>query len=133
MKYLLDTDVTIFALKKSDHLELKCFQIGLDNIAISVITQAELTFGAYNSQRIHENLKRIEQFCQTITVLPVSPHVINTFGQLKAKVYKKGESLEDFDIMIAATALSYNLTLTTGNVEHFKRISDLQIENWIRR
>ncbi|MFH0774086.1 MAG: type II toxin-antitoxin system VapC family toxin [bacterium] len=133
MRYLLDTDVTIFALKKSDHLELKYLQVGVDNIAISVITQAELTFGAYNSQRIYENLKRIEQFCQTITILPVSPEVVNAFGQLKVKVYKKGEPLEDFDVMIAATALSYNLTLATGNVEHFKKIPDLQIENWIRK
>ncbi|MDI6736357.1 MAG: type II toxin-antitoxin system VapC family toxin [bacterium] len=133
MKYLLDTDVTIFALKKSEHLELKCLQVGLDNIAISVITQAELTFGAYNSQRIHENLRRIEQFCQTITILPISSQVVNTFGQLKAKGYKKGEPLEDFDIMIASTALSYNLTLATGNVVHFKKIPDLQIENWIRK
>jgi len=132
MKYLLDTDTSVFILNRSDRLELKCLQVGLDNIAISVITQAELTFGVYYSQHVQQNLQRLLQFCQSIILLPVSSNVVNTFGSLKAKLCRRGETLEDFDIIIAATALAYELTLVTGNVGHFDRVSGLRIENWIR-
>ena len=52
------------------------------------------------------------------------------FGEIKSDLEKKDNRIEDMDILIAATALSYNLTLVTNNIKHFSNIDDLHIENW---
>lgn len=132
MRYLLDTDTCVFLLKGAPEVEQQRLRVGVDTVAISVITQAELTFGAYHSQRVQSNRERVATFCAGLTVLPLSPEVVDTFGRLKADLIRAGQPLEDFDALIAATALAYDLTLVTGNEEHFGRVSNLRRQNWIR-
>ncbi|MEJ2055676.1 MAG: hypothetical protein P8X42_17315 [Calditrichaceae bacterium] len=62
--------------------------------------------------------------------MDVSRSIMETFGELKAKLQKKGNTLSDMDLIIASTALSMNFTLVTNNVRHFKRIPGLTYENW---
>jgi tRNA(fMet)-specific endonuclease VapC len=50
---------------------------------------------------------------------------------LKAALDRKGERIEDFDLLIAATALNLNYVLVTNNTKHYKRIEGLQLENWL--
>lgn len=67
--------------------------------------------------------------------IPKSISVV-TYGELiygakKSKhVEKMGSRIEDMNLFIAATALSYNLTLVTNNIKHFENIDDLRLENW---
>ena len=58
--------------------------------------------------------------------------ILIKFGKLKAFLGKAGNTLSDADIFIAATAIVKCNMLITGNVNHFKRIEELRIENWIR-
>jgi len=55
---------------------------------------------------------------------------MDVFGEIKSNLERKGNILEDMDILIAATALSHNFILVTNNVKHFEKIKDLRIENW---
>ena len=132
MRYLLDTDTWIFLLKGASEVEERYLNAGIDTVAISVITRVELTFGAYRSGRVESNLERVTTFCGSLAVLPLSAEVADAFGRLKAGLVRSGEPLEDFDILIAATALAYNLTLVTGNEAHFERVSGLRCQNWIQ-
>ena len=130
MKYLLDTDICIYWLKGKATVRAKIEQIDRSDIAICVITATELYFGAYNSDKIEQNLKTAENFIQSITVLPLSNDTLKKFGQLKAQFRKAGTPVADFDLLIASVAIAKNLILVTNNTRHYQRITGLNLDNW---
>lgn len=130
MKFLLDIDICIYWLKGKSTVKTKVEQVDWSDIAICVITATELYFGAYNSNKIEQNLKTAENFIQSITVLPLSNNTLKKFGQLKAQLRKAGTPVADFDLLIASVAISTNLILVTNNTRHYQRITGLNLENW---
>ena len=130
MTHLLDTDICIYWLKGSQPILEHVKALGLNRIAVSVITVAELYFGAHNSTRVAQNLARAEAFVRQISVRPLDDSTLKTFGRIKAELRKQGHPLADFDLLIASTALAGGRVLVTNNVQHYKRIADLQLENW---
>jgi len=90
-----------------------------------------LYFGAYNSRKTDENLKRIELFKKSMTVFSDSEESAKYFGKIKADLKSAGKTIEDFDILIASIAITSNCVLVTNNIDHFNRIENLQIENWL--
>lgn len=130
MKYLLDTDICIYWLKGKLRVRTKVEQVDWSDIAVCVITATELYFGAYNSNKIEQNLETAENFIQSITVLPLSNNTLKKFGQLKAQLRKAGTPVADFDLLIASVAISKNLILVTNNTRHYQRITGLNLDNW---
>ena len=130
MKYLLDTDICIYWLKGKSTVRTKVEQVDWSDMAICVITATELYFGAYNSNKIEQNLKTAENFIQSITVLPLSNDTLKKFGQLKAQLRKAGKPVADFDLLIASVEIAKNLILVTNNTRHYQRIIGLNLENW---
>lgn len=131
MKYLLDTDSCVYLLNGNEYLKKKVRDIGVYSLAITNSVLAELYFGAYNSKKIEENLKRIELFKNSLTVLSDSEESAKQFGKIKAKLKSKGKIIEDFDILIASIAIVNHCLLVTNNTEHFERIDNLQVQNWL--
>ena len=131
MSYLLDTDTCIYWLKNRQSVRERVREVGWNQISICVITVAELYYGAYNSDRVTENLARAEFFIQQLPVLPLSNNALRRFGQLKAELRKAGQPLADFDLLIASIALAEGYVLVTNNTRHYDRIPELQLENWI--
>lgn len=130
MIYLLDTDICIYWLKNIDSVRNKIQEIGWKQICICDITVAELYFGAYNSQKVTENLTRAEKFIENITVISLDQNILQRFGELKSELRKIGQPVADFDLLIASVALTKNYILVTNNTRHYSRISELQLENW---
>ena len=97
---------------------------------ISVVTYGELVFGARKSEQVERNLATVHRVAEIYPMLPVTRSVIETFAGLKADLQHAGTPLDDMDLLIAATALSHNLTLVTNNEKHFSRISGLAVVNW---
>jgi tRNA(fMet)-specific endonuclease VapC len=108
----------------------KLLAAGWDQVAVSVITQAELYYGAYNSSRVKENLKRVDDFVMQLPVLPLLEAALKRFGVLKAQLRQAGQPLPDFDLLIASVALVEGRVLVTNNTRHYQRIADLQLESW---
>ncbi|MFM6010812.1 MAG: type II toxin-antitoxin system VapC family toxin [Dolichospermum sp.] len=131
MIYLLDTDTCIYWLKNITSVTNKIQTIGWENICICNITVAELYFGAYNSQKVAENLTRAENFIQNIAVITLDNNAVKKFGELKAELRKIGQQVADFDLLIASVALTRNYILVTNNTRHYSRISELKLENWV--
>ena len=129
--YLLDTDTVIYSLKGHPEVTKHLKSHLSDPIKISVVTYMELYYGAYKSQRVTANAARVKMLAQSIEMIPINAAVAETFGMIKANLESGGNRLDDFDIAIAATALSNNLILVTNNTDHFSRIDGLRIENWI--
>ena len=96
---------------------------------ISVITRGELVYGAYKSDRPKENLRLIKGLIveARLQVLDINEEIIDRFGELKVELEQQGRRLEDFDLLIAATAINLGLTLVTSNVKHFARIKGLKM------
>ena len=131
MNYLLDTDTCVYALRGHSDVRSRLLAVEPQVIAISVITLAELRYGAFCSARPEANQQAIDDFVQAIAVLGVDPLVARTFGEVKWQLRQQGNLIEDFDLLIAATARAHELTLVTNNQEHFRRVPDLTLDNWI--
>lgn len=131
-KYLLDTNICIFYLKGKYNLNDKFKEIGFENCCISEITIAELKYGAECSNRVAENLKMIDDFANELLIIPIF-NSLSVYAKEKAKLRKSGKLIDDFDLLIGATAVANNLILVTENEKHLKRISKVKIQNWIER
>jgi tRNA(fMet)-specific endonuclease VapC len=131
VSYLLDTDMCIYWLNGRQGVRDRLLTAGWGQVAVSVITQAELYYGAYNSSRIAENLKRADDFVRLLPILPLHEAILKRFGALKAQLRQTGQPLPDFDLLIASAALVENRVLVTNNSRHYQRIPDLQLENWL--
>lgn len=130
MKYLFDTDILIFWLKGSSKIESQALLAGLDNLALSTISEAELYFGAHGSERVARNLGTLEQLVAQLEVLPFDSESARYFGRIKGALRREGRLIEDADLMIASVALAHERVLITGNLAHFERIEGLRIHAW---
>ena len=131
MKYLLDTNICIYLINGNETLKKKVKEIGVFSLSISNATLAELYFGAYNSKKVDANLKRIDEFKKNLTVYSDNYASAEAFGRFKSKLRSEGKIIEDFDILIASIAFVNNCILVTNNPNHFERIDELKIENWV--
>ena len=130
--FLIDTDILIYSLKGDpgvmDHLN----RTASSAKAISVISYGELLYGAHKSARPIDNLARVRRLGEVLPVIDISPAIMEAFGSLKARLEESGNRLDDFDLVIAATAITIGYRLVTNNEKHFSRIEGLEIENWAR-
>ena len=128
--YLIDTDIIIYSLKGNttvaDHLR----RHRTDPIMISVITYGEMVYGARKSKQTERNLATAHRVAEIYPMLTVTQSVVETFAGIRASLETAGTPLDDMDLLIAATALSHNLTLVTNNEKHFSRIPGLSVANW---
>ena len=118
MKFLLDTDTCVWALRGRASLRDHLTVAGPEETAVSVVALAELRYGANCSAKPQGNHQAIDDFASGLAVLGVDPEVARVFGEIKAQLRQAGKLIEDLDLMIAATACVYDLTLVTSNTGH---------------
>jgi len=132
MNYLLDTNICIYFLKQHPEIIKQMGQCCNDEIALSIITLAELQFGAYNSSQVENNIKRIAFLRERVRLLNLTPNTTDIYAKTKASLRKSGNIIDDFDILIGASAIENDLTLVTDNERHFSRIENLRMVNWLK-
>lgn len=130
MSYLIDTDIIIYSLKNNEIVKNNFIKNEAIPKYISIITYAELLYGAKKSKNSGKNLAIVYRIRELFPAIPVDMPVIETFSDLKSRYSKEGITIDDFDLLIASTALTYNHSLVTNNERHFSRISGLCPENW---
>jgi tRNA(fMet)-specific endonuclease VapC len=131
LRYLLDTNIVIYVLKRRPVEVLATFNANASRMAISSITLAELLHGAEKSSRVSENLAAIEDFCSRLEALPYGPKAAQHYGAIRAALEKRGQPIGVNDMHIAAHARSEGLVLVTNNVGEFVRVPGLEVENWV--
>lgn len=92
----------------------------------------ELIYGAECSMHREENLREVEAFVASMTILPLSTS-IHEFCRQKAELRKQGLLIEDFDMFIGCTAVANDCIMVTENVKHMSRIEGITLENWVTR
>ena len=131
LRYLLDTNIVIYVLKRRPVEVLSTFNANASRMAMSSITLAELLHGADNSSRVSANLAAIEDFCSRLQVLPYGPKAAQHYGAIRAALEKLGQPIGVNDMHIAAHARSEGLVLVTNNMSEFARVPALEVENWV--
>ena len=129
IKYLLDTNIVIYVLKRRPTEVLEIFNKNANRMAISSITLSELIYGAEKSQNVDKNLEAIEEFISHLDVLSYDAKASQHYGQIKAALEKKGEIIGENDIHIAAHSISQGLILVSNNLKEFRRVPNLALEN----
>lgn len=132
LRYLLDTNIVIYVLKRRPIEVLSLFNDNVSRMAISAITLAELFHGAEKSTRVNDNLVAIEDFCSRLEVLPYGAKAAQHYGAIRAGLEKTGQPIGVNDLHIAAHARSEGLVVVTNNVGEFARVPALQVENWVQ-
>ena len=130
MAYLIDTDIIIFALRGDKTVLAKFEENKNIPISISLITYAELVFGAKRSGNEQKNMLKVNRIREIYPVEELNIGIMELFADIKANIYSKAIRIEDMDLFIAATAIYNDLTLVTNNTKHFKNIPLLELENW---
>lgn len=128
-QYLLDTNICIYYIKGLYDLRSKFEEVGPENCFISEITLAELKFGVTKSQKKEKNQIVLENFLRGIQILPIFP-VLDIYASEKARLQKSGNIIDDFDLLIGATAVYFGLTMVTNNLSHFNRINEIKLADW---
>ena len=130
MAYLIDTDIIIFALRGDKTVLAKFEENKNIPISISMITYAELVFGAKRSGNEQKNMRKVNRIREIYPVEELNIGIMEVFADIKTKMYAQAIRIEDMDLFIAATAIYNDLTLVTNNTKHFKNITLLELENW---
>ena len=132
MKYLLDTDTCIYALKQNAAVLERMLSRSRAEVAVSVITEAELRTGAAKSSSPLKTMRLVENFLRPLTVLEFTASDAASYANLRAKLERAGKPIGPFDTLIAAQALGRKLILVSNNEREFGRVSGLRLENWAR-
>ena len=132
-KYLIDTNTWIEYFHNRSGVMEHLKEIPAENIYVSEITIAELIYGAVHSRNEEKHLNETYEISETFNVVAIS-NVLRQYADLRhALVNQNQKNVGDFDILIGATALHYDMIIVTDNIKHFKLMPEIKIENWVSR
>lgn len=124
-KYLLDTNICVALLRGNRTIADKLIELGEGRCSLSVITVYELMFGAYYSMHETREIVKVKQFVERFGIVSLLD-AAEVYAKEKTRLRRMGIMIDEFDLLIAATALQGDYILVTDNLRHFQRI-----ENWI--
>lgn len=132
LRYMLDTDICIYAMKQRPESLARRFDEVSDQLSVSTVTAGELIYGTEKSARVTANLQAIEAFLARLEVLPFDTKAAAHFAQVRAELERTGQPIGAYDLMIGGHARSQGLTLVTNNEREFLRVAGLRVQNWAR-
>jgi tRNA(fMet)-specific endonuclease VapC len=130
VRFLLDTDTCIYALKHHEAVLGRLLSKNRSDVAVSVITEAELRTGAAKSTAPAKTLRLLESFLRPIQVVDFISDDANAYAGIRAKLERAGTPIGPLDTLIAAQAASRKLILISRNQREFRRVPGLRVENW---
>ena len=132
MRYLLDTNICIYVIKRRPPQVLARFQrCAIGDIGLSTVTLAELQYGVAKSAFPERNQHALDAFTLPLEVVPFDAAAALAYGPIRATLERQGTPIGAMDLLIAAHARSLGVTLVTNNPREFGRVEGLQIETWV--
>lgn len=130
---LLDTDILSAIIRKNPNAISKAesYLIVQKQFTFSIVTRYEILRGL-KAKNATKQLMAFEYFCSVNIVLPMTDEIIVKASDVYASLKQRGNLIGDADILIASTALVNGLPLVTNNLNHFERITELSIQNWLQ-
>jgi len=128
--YILDTDTWIEYFHRRNGVEKHIAATPADQIYVSEVSIAELTYGALHSKAVEKHLQETQAIQDAFTVLPLGDWA-RDYAEIRQALTSKGLVVGDFDILIAVTARHYGLTVVTHNIKHFSQMPDIKCVDWV--
>ncbi len=131
MRYLLDTNICIFLINcHPKRVQERFRQVPVELVAVSSVTTSELRYGVAKSAKQRQNAAALQKFFLPLSLLSYDDEASQEYGRLRLHLEREGKSIGAMDTMIAAHALSLDLTVVTNNTREFSRVPDLRVEDW---
>jgi len=131
-RYLLDTNICIYIRRNKPERVLRRFQtLRPGEAVLSVITFAELLYGAAKSTQRGAALECLAELTALLPVLALPETATESYGAIRAELEHAGQMIGNNDLWIAAHAKSQGLTLVTNNEREFQRVRGLKVQNWV--
>ena len=131
MRYLLDTNILIAALKGVRGVREKLEATPLSDLVLSPIVLGELEHGVEKSQQRQRNRERLSRVVEGLPLVPLDARASERYGIVRAELERQGMAIGANDYWIAAQALSLGAVLVTDNVGELSRVPGLSVENWL--
>lgn len=132
MRYLLDTNICIYLIKKRPPEVLERFrQHSPQDVAISTITLFELQYGVERSQYRQRSEDALAKFLLPLNLIDLDRSSAIEAATIRAQLEEKGMLIGPYDLLIAGLARSREMTLITNNTKEFERVAGLYLENWV--
>ena len=131
MIYLLDTNIVSYWMRGDEKLIRKIKNLSPSDLSICTITLAEIYYGSEKSPvRKKERRNKIERIYSQLEVYPFDEPAAHKYSMIRAQLEKDGVVISERDLQIASIAKANKLIVVTHNVKEFRRISNLDIEDW---
>ncbi|MCQ2514811.1 MAG: type II toxin-antitoxin system VapC family toxin [Ruminococcus sp.] len=131
MRYMLDTNICIYAIKhKPKQVFQRLQEHETEEICISSVTYAELVHGVEKSKAVDKNRVALALLLSNIEIISFDTLAAEGYGKIRADLEKKGTPIGPLDMMIAGHAKSLDYTVVTNNTKEFERVIGLKLENW---
>lgn len=131
-RYMLDTNICIYIIKNNPiSVRQKFEQISASNLVLSMITLAELRYGAEKSQAREKAIKAIDQLSRHIQIAELDEVVAEHYADIRAQLERQGKPIGNNDLWLAAHARAKNWVLVSNNTREFERVVGLRLENWV--
>ncbi|MEH2227744.1 PIN domain-containing protein [Nostoc sp.] len=133
MTYLLDTNIVSYILKRNVILDQKFREVRRlkQDVFISCITYYEVKRGllAINATR---QLVEFNKFCQVYKIILIDDlETIELACEIYVDLQRRGFTIQEQDILIAATAIARGLILVSNDSD-LLRVQDINLEKWLR-
>jgi tRNA(fMet)-specific endonuclease VapC len=132
VRYLLDTNTASHIIKgNKPRVRERLVKVPMAEVAISVVTEAELRFGVARRPDAQRLKVAVEEFLMRVEILAWNSESALHYAALRAALELSGTPMGNLDMMIAAAALAAEATLVT-NDRVFRRVKGLRVEDWSR-
>ena len=130
MRYLLDTNTCIYAIKRRESVPGRLRELAPDDVAITTVTLAELWFGARKSSRSQQTRARVDAFLRPFSVLPFDRDAAAAYAEIRLVLEQRAGPIGERGLLIASIARSRRLKVVTHDVGEFSRVPGLSVEDW---
>lgn len=126
---MLDTDISSYIIKRRPATLIEKFEKHAESLSVSVMTAAELRFGAEKAGR-QKLSDLVEAYLDRLAILDWTTEVCGYYARIRSDLERSGKPIGNMDLLIASHAVSQGMTLVTNNLKHFSNVSDLKVEVW---
>jgi tRNA(fMet)-specific endonuclease VapC len=127
--FMLDTDISSYIIKRRPATLLERFEKHSETLNVSVITAAELRFGAEKAGR-PQLTELVEAYLDRLAILDWTDEVTPHYARIRTGLELSGKPIGNMDLLIASHAVSQGMTVVTNNVKHFSNVTGLKVELW---
>jgi tRNA(fMet)-specific endonuclease VapC len=127
--FMLDTDISSYVIKRRPATLLEKFEKHRETLNVSVITAAELRFGAEKAAR-PKLTELVEAYLDRLAILDWTNEVTHHYARIRTELERSGKRIGNMDLLIAAHAVSHGMTVVTNNLKHFSNVPGLKVEVW---